>query len=390
MANLLDVVRVNPPSQIDALPTPLLSSWTARTADQDHGNWLKERIPSRAYDDNSAREWATKLVSEVDAAVDEMCWRTFLAENQLPVPMSKRAPKLLTKLMGTPRAELGDILDVTMKLGFVILPFAYIDPKAWKSEDTAMRAAIQEFGGLAGRAEVTDFYGKVTQTATPARMDVYVVCPPIYYSLNQHIKAEDPNKDIFAGQNEQAFMALGLTLPTLRAMHAQIATMEANHKALQDGYDRLRSAVEANTRNTEALRHQVQNLETNVIAQLSRMQEMIDNEIKHTVAQAVQAAAGLGAEGESILKMLGDKPSLKDSREVLAALASIKFRIEEPMMFALKLGTSLRDRSAAAIIGPCWGPDFAEIIAAASGLAIDKKRRKAAEAMLTVWQPTSR
>lgn len=394
MANLLNLVPMKSPETISEVPEAVRASWATATSDQDQAKWVKRR----AANDNNVKglhDWADKVVSETDQAVEDLCWSTFNKEKQLPAPMKERASSLLTKMMVTPRASLLDILEVTQKLGFVILPFEYVDPVAWRSEDEGTQRAIHEFGRLGGGTETIrkDYLDKTI--THPTRMDVYVVCPPIYYSLDKHINAADPNKAIFAGKNDQAFMALSLTLPTLRAMKTQIEVLEQNQQTLNADYSRTRNVVQQTVLSTSGLKKQVDELRTSVVAQLGRMQEMIDGEIRSTAEAALRTATSLDSraskedktEAQRIIDSLGSKISLKDTREALNALEAIRFRIEEPLMFALERGTALRDRGAKAALGPCWGPDFADIIATAVGLHPDKQLREDAEKMLHVWRP---
>jgi len=376
MANLLDLVTTAAPPTHEAVPQDLQPRWEAATTEQERAQWLTERTRTHRAGDKVTK-WATKVVTEADEAVDKLCWESFVNTDQLPVPMKDRASPALVKMMSTPRAPLSSILDVTEKLGFVILPFAYLDEKAYASEDRGMRTAITEFGAL------------------DDNLDVYVVCPPTYYSLEKHLASDDPNKPIYAGRNAQAFMALRMTIPTLRSMQVQIDVLEKNQKTMRNDYDRMRFAVEQTVANMNTLQEQMSTMQRDVSTQLQQMNEQIGITREQTTRSAVEAAARVAEIGDqeqaerarSILAALGPESKLVDAQEALAQLEGMVWSIEEPLLFAIKPGTSLQDRKALAFIGPCWGPDFEDIIAVAVDLAVDSDRREAAEKMLDVWKP---
>jgi hypothetical protein len=374
VANMLNVVEVIDPRAAKTVPKARKKAWDGALEERSRAQWLKG-VGDTKWREPGIHTFIDDVVKERVDAVQGLAWDAFLEDDQLPVPMHKEADPVLRNVSVSPRGELGDILDVVTALGFAVIPFEYLNPKAYEREGCGMKEAIKAFGGLKDR------------------MDVYVVCPPNYYSLQRNIVADDPNQQIFAGRNEQAFMALRLTLPTLRAMQAQIKAMQVNQAALQRGQQYNREQVDEVRAGMTALRVQVEALETDVQAQLDQMQESISSTLQVETQKAVSAAAAVlnsragkatKAKAQALLdSVAGGK--LLDVSAAAAALEDIEFDVLDPMMFALKKGTKLFDRGAAALMGPCWGPDFADIIAAAAGLVVDKARREKAETALQVW-----
>jgi hypothetical protein len=379
VANLLDVVASTNAKQVPVVPEVIEARWVKATTEQDHVRWLQSRMPAvRGYGGPTKKEktqlaWANEVIADSDKAVEDLLWGTFLESDQLPVPMADRAPKILNNLRTTPRAPLADLMEVTRRLGFIVVPWEYLSPASYTSEPQGMQEAITTFGALDGR------------------LDVYVICPPTYYSLENHINAANPNRQIYAGKNEQAFMALKLTLPTLRSMQLQINVLKQNQATL--GRD-MRDAVAQLAQGQKDLATQVEQLKMDVNAQLKQMQDTLAAELRSSTQAAVLEAGRIvsmnraskkdKAKAQAVLDSLGNM-NLKDVNEALAKLEQITWDLLEPLMFALKPGTQLRAPNADAILGPCWGPDFADIIATAAELKVDKAKRKEAETSLEVW-----
>lgn len=377
MANLLNVVEGVKPENPKALRPKVKDAWEKAVQEKAHADWLERQDFA---DGSEVGSFVTNIVKERDKALDDLVWNEFQETDMLPTPMLDVAKPVLQKLANTPRGQLGDLLDVTQKLGFIIVPWEYLNRKSFEAEEPAMQGAIKEFGTL------------------DDKLDVYVICPPTYYSLGRHLKAKDPNKQIYAGKNSQAFMALKMTIPTLRTMQTQIKILEDNAKEARKEREQLRSAVQRLAKSQEMMGVQLREMQSSVQQQLNEMQETIRQQIEANVRSAVDRAMGIQrsgraskaqrAEAQSILKALGKSPNLKDSKKALAALQNLSFDVLEPLMFAVPKGTSLQGPpNTPVFIGPCWGPDFEDIIAVASGLKVDQKKRESLEIELAQWQP---
>lgn len=350
-----------------AIPEASVRPWEQARLEEERAAWLATKAGSHS---SEVRKWTGEVKQAADKAVNDLRWKTFLDVDQIPAPMQAGAPGIFDQLAKTPRVQLAEIVEVTDKLGFVILPFQYLAKKSYESESSAMRGAIERFAALDGQ------------------LDVYVACPAMYYNLDQHIEAADPNRQIFAGRNDQAFMALGLTLPTLRGMRAQIDTMKATQREMERNQREMQRMIEQNTRNIAQLAASVTQMRTEFTARLDQMQETINGQLRDTVERAVQTAHTIqqaGGDVSALLTQLKGATNLVDAKAISKRMDEVSFQLLEPLMFALKPGTRLRDRHATAILGPCWGPDFEDFIATAVGLTVDKERRTRATQELTVW-----
>lgn len=374
MANVLDVIDIYP----DDDPAQLGPDAEKKLGDIDEElsrvRWLGTKIEQGGIEYQHRRrfdELHTKVRDDARESEKAFYWETFCEHGQLPVQIQGRAPGLLKKLAVTPRASLAEIREITTRLGFVIVPWAYLSEKSYAQEPQAMRVAIDEFS-------------KVDE-----HMDVYVVCPPMHYSFGKHLDSDDPNKPIFAGKNEQAFMALQLSLPPLRAMQAQVKVLAQNQENLGRGYSELRTVQSQQAR-------AVQDMQESIQTQLGQIQQRIEADIRDATMQLVREAQALAGQDrlsvaskaklDAVLSALNkDKATLKDIRSAADELASVRFELFEPMMFAIPKGTSLR-ADVPAYIGPCWGPDFEEILLVAASLQ-RKGRREDAEKKLAVWSP---
>lgn len=329
-----------------------------------HIKWVKDRA------NRTQREWIDSLETSTKAQLDGAAWDVYIKENQLPIPMQRTAPQMLQWASKSPRASLESILEVVDKLGFVVLPVEYVNEKAWANESSEMKTSIRQFSQLAGFANPND-----EKNPIPRRQDVYVVAPPSYYSIDKHIDSANPNLQIYAGKNEQAFLAMTMMIPTLREMRSSIKALASNQQAMG------RSMVDL-TRLMEDQNKRLDDLTKSTSLQLERLQKQVDSQIKSETERVFRSLSddrvANDPEARRILESLrqsGD--SMIDLKKAADALAQVSFRILDPMMFALNIGTNLDAREGHALIGPCWGPDFADIIVEALGLKRDRvKERK--------------
>jgi hypothetical protein len=61
-----------------------------------------------------------------------------------------------------------------------------------------------------------------------------------------------------------------------------------------------------------------------------------------------------------------------------AAYAVASFSAVDPLIFAIRKGEKITGDTTA-IIGPCWGPDFSEVLLEVSGLEVIANQRKKLE-----------
>ena len=235
-----------------------------------------------------------------------------------------------------------------------------------------MQEAIQTFGAL-----------------EPDQLDIYVCCPAVHYGFERHLAALDPNKQMYISDAcSNAFMALRMTIPTLRTMKAQIAGMEKNQRILAENQREMRAALQDLAANQKSMMATLEENSRNVSFQLEQMGQQIASRLEEKSNDAVQRLRDLKAQipmseeakakADAIMEKLraGGNGKLSDIQMAEEELNKLTFELLEPLMFAVKKGEKITDRNTTAYIGPCWGPDFSDIIAVSQGLTINSAQRK--------------
>jgi len=333
--NLLNLVDANVPVVSKELADP--PGWKEASQDFIHVKWALKFVGDRRY---SEVPWWKEVLAAQDNRVATFLFEAILGGEQLRdhgvFPERGSQINLLSR---TPQANLGSILDIALALGFICVPVTYVDLEAITQRGSE-RSAVERFA----RLDFSNLDVDAQKTRKNSGLDVFVLGPATIYNLDKHLTARDSNREVFAGKNEQAFLALRLALPTLRAMRVQIDTLSQNVKTLWDSQREHRHAIE----------------------QLQASQEMLKAEqirqVRAAAEHTLREAARAHTESWASFRAPGD-----------------------PLMFAIKHGTSVRDRTAPAFIGPCWGPDFDDIVAAAVGLVSSAENRKKVGELLQIW-----
>lgn len=238
------------------------------------------------------------------------------------------------KFSKSPRFNLKSLVDVVDSLGFVIIPFQYLNKKSYASETYEVRQGI------------VDFMYVVENTYK--NMQAYVACPASYYDIQAQIN-NDTGCDIFASSKvDQAFFALNMVIPTLRALSAD----NNQNKAM------LNNIV-----------NQINNINNNI----ANLQEKLEREISIRIEnERRQAEARVKAELDAMIK----------AQEENAAMQ--RWLAEEPLLFAIEKGKKLTDSKVIATMGPCWGPDFQDIVFESMKIEVKQKQRAEMEG---IWFP---
>lgn len=207
----------------------------------------------------------------------------------------------LTRLARTPKVELRAVREVADKLGFAVMPFSYLDKRSYEKESSQMQMSIGSFVSECSQA-----------------FQIYVLAPVDFYSIKQHVMAKE-DLPIYAGHHaDQAFMALTMALPMFREMIDDISHLNKAQAKTQKGLKDLDTRL-------QELAVKVEQLQKNEIAREAKEREMV-------------------AEIERL------------RREQASFIA------RDPMLLALPKGSSILE-DGFGFVGPCWGPDFPDIIA---------------------------
>ena len=299
--------------------------WTKKLLEDEtvaHGLVLKEDYDGlNSYSEyaktREEREAFSSIKQRIQAEFEDVRRTVLLEKHSLP-PELKRddKPDLLSQAAEAHRVNLKEVRAIVDKLGFVVIPFGYLDPRSYAEESFEMKSAIETFN-----RRLKDIY------------DIYVVAPVHHYSIDKHVRAE-ADLPLYAGEPcQQAFMAINMAVPMFRSLMMSV-------DQLREHSTQVAKQVNANTSLLDKHSQELKNLNRRV----SELREQVER----------QRAEALIAKAEQ-----------KRLQEELRTLRSeSRFWAYEPMMLAIPKGVSISE-DVPAIVGPCWGPDFEDIVMAA-------------------------
>jgi len=237
-----------------------------------------------------------------------------LDKHSLPkVLWSDDGDDTLTKAAKAPRIQLSEAREIADKLGFVIVPFEYLDPRSFEDESTELKKAIKAFD-----AKLSDMY------------DIYVLAPVHHYSIAKHVRATSDLK-IYPGKPcEQAFLAIDMAIPVFRSIFLNLDQLRNQAEETAEHVNRNAAAINAN-------KQEMKNL--------SRRVDTLQKQVERRRADAIIEAT--------------KQEKLRNELRELRARDS--FMAYEPMMLAIPKDCGV-EADVPAIVGPCWGPDFEEIV----------------------------
>ena len=202
-------------------------------------------------------------------------------------------------------------------LSMVIIPAEVLNPSSYASESHALKTTIKEFNSAVTRAGLT----------------TYVLCPVGHYSIERHVNSANADLPVYGGgQLSMVLAGITISLPMFRSLLNQLSEVKADVSNISVQVSTMQKQV-------DTLQKQVDNIQRQLIEQKLEQQRLAQ-------AQAVQAAK----------------------------LKEMEFRVLDPLMFAIKsFDISGNDP---VLIGPCWGPDFDDIMETLAGNIKIKDQRK--------------
>lgn len=236
---------------------------------------------------------------ELKDEFEKTCANLLFQSNTLP-PSLIREDSFISKVAKSPRVLLGEVRRLADILGFVVIPFEYMNPQAYASESWQLRDAISSFDRANNNSGL---------------FRTYALCPIPYYSVERHVKAKDDLPVYAPPSAAQAFMALAMSIPMFRSLLR-------DQKDLENRLDMTRKELATLALRVEQLASQMQ-----VTQRTALLAEHMANE------------------------------ALKSAE---------RFHAMDPILFGVPLIRS--DDSMWATVGPFWGPDLPEIVAAAMDL----------------------
>jgi len=225
----------------------------------------------------------------------------------------------LTKASKTPRIDLSEARAISDKLGFIITPFEYLDPRSYKDESKDTKRAIKAFD-----SRLSGYY------------NTYVIAPIHHYNIERHVRATSDLEIYAGGSCEQAFMAINMAVPVFRSIFLSLDQLKNQAEKTAERVNENTAAINSNAQEIKNLARRVNDLQRQV-------QEQREREI-------IEAAR---------------QERLRQELETLRS--QNRFWAYEPMMLGVPRNATIKD-DVPAIVGPCWGPDFEDIVVAALGL----------------------
>ncbi|RLC45452.1 MAG: hypothetical protein DRH57_07970 [Candidatus Cloacimonadota bacterium] len=234
----------------------------------------------------------------------EIPWRSYNDVEETFAP--KYSDDIITKLSQTPTIKLSGIKSMADSLDMIIFPFDYIDKNSYGDEEYSLIRKIDRFNDA-----LKDTY------------DMVVLAPINHYSLTNHAKAINADREIYAGKHSMVFTSVLMNIPMFRSILNDLGE-------LRDNVESLSGTISNVEKNMEMMQKQITSLQKQLDQQKERQ---LKAEIAHQ---------------EAISSMS-------------AKLSEMAFRVTDPVLFAIPKGTDINDMNSdetLCFVGPVWGPDF--------------------------------
>lgn len=249
---------------------------------------------------------------------------------------------MIDKFNQSPQVAIVDLLEISRIANMIIIPFDYLNPQSYKNESYDTRDSIASF----------------RKTSIAANMQMYVICPLRHYSILEHLKAQDANMPIIANAFQQNFDVLGMMMPAMMMFSDKLQGMEGDIRQLYGRIDTLDASMKGVIRGMESM-----------TLKLDALQATVEKQQLELIKSKTAIEEQLRAE------------NTRQARNSEYAW----YMAYEPLAFAVPRGTSTLDATVG-YLGPCWGPDFDEIVAAALALNVRKGQRVKLEKVINqLW-----
>lgn len=215
-----------------------------------------------------------------------------------------------------------DVKSITDSFGFVTIPVECLNEASYENESYQMKR------------EITNFSKNLEND-----YDIYVITPIEYYSLENHVYKNKNEKGIYAGQHSMIFTSVIINIPMFRSVLNTIADIDGDVNVLKKEVLVVKDSL------------------SQVQTTLKNLQRQVDKQQKQLIQQRI---------------------SIEKQAESMVKFESMVLRVIDPVMIAVKKGIDINSDEfdeTACFIGPCWGPDFNEVVSMALDLKIIKNQR---------------
>lgn len=329
--NLLDIIPVASKSKAKLAPKVLAEfeqtrdniKITCSTLNTELGRSVAENSIAQLVQklNQHSEKVATTFFMEHLALPDNLQFDEYFVDRYGgPLITSRSSRSTLMQFSQSPRINLVDLVDISAKAGMIIIPFEYLNSASYKNEDYTTTSVIRKFDRAAKEK------GLIT----------WVVCPVRHYSILDHLKAKDANQAIIGNAYQANFDILNMMMPALLMLSDRLTVVEGGLTSLYTKVNELDASMRGVVRGLESMEKQLKALQDKV-------------EQQHQEALKVKIPNTQFAEFEKSFS----KTSYADSW----------FMPYDPLMFATLPDPNFNGDDQA-LIGPCWGPDFPDIVAA--------------------------
>lgn len=358
MANLYDVVVLEKPTRAKVSKAEIENYNNLITDWENFSKFVKDVMPEYSSRDKVV----TPIIESLNSKIQKLRTKSFEDNGFLPkelenikryyiperysyrnnsemeVSISKELIDEFTTLSATPRTKLSELKMIADKLGMIVIPYDYLNPKSYRDESYELRNSITNF------VSVSKKIGAQT----------YVICPPNHYGIEQHVKSENPDLPIYGGVHQTIFMTIGMNIPMFRSILNDLSE--------------LRGKVSNLDRN-------IQNINQNMIS----MQNQIDSLSKEVERLRKQANESQIRAKEAELRAAAAESEIK-------RLSEIQFVSYDPMMIMLPKNKNMHDDTLV-YVGPCWGKDFDDLLIEFNNLIkFDKQRQAITNKMSSLYR----
>ena len=129
-----------------------------------------------------------------------------------------------------------DIRELADKFNFIIVPYDYLDKDSYRNESYGTKRAIEAFGQKRDGVQV------------------YVVTPIDYYSINRHIDS-GINLPIYAGKHAPTITSININVPVFRSILSQMEKIRENTNT---NFEQIRSSITQMQGSLNSLRREVE------------------------------------------------------------------------------------------------------------------------------------
>jgi hypothetical protein len=206
----------------------------------------------------------------------------------------------------SPKTTLDELRGIADRMGFSLFPVGVV------AQDV-LHMADEENGENAVDGFVKGL-GK--------GFDFYVLGPVSIYDIERHVKSKE-EATIYWGSKNDGLGAIDMVVPVLQMMDSRIEGIEGKVGGVQKRVDSLSSRLSS---------------------------------LEKTVAEERRQAA------------LERERERQEEQERLEAIRRAAFARRDPLIFAVPKGSDIRAGASFAVIGPCWGDDFDDIVFETLGL----------------------